>query len=438
VTTNEGPKRSKSSILSTKAIFWTAVVLVATAGLLAAALLWAYGGGTDADRARLDAIRTAASVAIGTGGAAALLLAARRQRFAEIDIQQKGHDATERRITELFTKAVEQLGSDKAPVRLGGLYSLERLAQENCAHRQTIVNVICAYLRMPFIHPDETSSGRSKILRADALSVADTSSAQGDMASIGKGEADRSKEELEVRQAAQRILGVHLKSKRGGAGGLNVEFWGGVSLDLTGATLVAFDASDFDVVDARFGGAIFHQESYFANFYCRNAAWFAFAEFRGNAWFAEGRFDGEATFLNAKFKKSAVFQKYTFNGLSNFGFVKFESISSFQEAEFEKQAFFAASTLAGQAQFHGVKFNGGVAFNSCKFESDAVFQGASNDGRADFVDTEFRGSVDLARLTDVHLDRGRVLASSPERIWPSGWVELAGKDEKWHTVVREG
>ena len=53
-------------------------------------------------------------------------------------------------VTELYTKAVEQLGSDKAPVRLGGLYALERLAQDNPAQHQTIVNVICAYLRMPF------------------------------------------------------------------------------------------------------------------------------------------------------------------------------------------------------------------------------------------------------------------------------------------------
>ena len=69
-------------------------------------------------------------------------------------------DATERRITELYTKAVEQLGSDKAPVRLGGLYALERLAQDNPAHRQTIVNVICAYLRMPFsAHGSDQQAG---------------------------------------------------------------------------------------------------------------------------------------------------------------------------------------------------------------------------------------------------------------------------------------
>ena len=86
----------------------------------------------------------------GAGAAVGLMLAFRRQHHQEIATVLTDLDATERRITELYAKAVEQLGSDKAPVRLGGLYALERLAQDNPAHHQTIVNVICAYLRMPF------------------------------------------------------------------------------------------------------------------------------------------------------------------------------------------------------------------------------------------------------------------------------------------------
>jgi hypothetical protein len=52
-------------------------------------------------------IKTAGSIVIGTGGAATLLLTARRQRFVELD-------GTERRITDLHTKASELLGSDQA------------------------------------------------------------------------------------------------------------------------------------------------------------------------------------------------------------------------------------------------------------------------------------------------------------------------------------
>ena len=73
----------------------------------------------------------------------------RRQHHQEVAKVLSDVDTSEPHITE-YTKAVEQLGSDKALVRFAGLYALERLAQDNPAYRQTIVNVICAYLRMPF------------------------------------------------------------------------------------------------------------------------------------------------------------------------------------------------------------------------------------------------------------------------------------------------
>ena len=113
--------------------------------------------GTDRTTARLDAVRTGLAAGAGAGAAVGLMLAFRRQHHQEIATVLTDLDATERRITELYTKAVEQLGNDKAPVRLGGLYALERLAQDNPPHRQTIVNVICAYLRMPFSPTAPTS-----------------------------------------------------------------------------------------------------------------------------------------------------------------------------------------------------------------------------------------------------------------------------------------
>ena len=88
------------------------------------------------------------------------MLTFRRQHHQEIATLLSDLDTTEQRITELYTKAVEQLGSNKVPVRFGGLHGLERLAQDNPAHRQTIVNVICAYLRMPF-SPRRQSASRS-------------------------------------------------------------------------------------------------------------------------------------------------------------------------------------------------------------------------------------------------------------------------------------
>ncbi|WP_331739760.1 hypothetical protein OG613_44460 (plasmid) [Streptomyces sp. NBC_00015] len=112
--------------------------------------------GAERASARIPAIRTSLTVGAGTGGAAALLLALRRQWLSEhTHIRQEAadavseFDATERRITELYTAASGQLGSDNASVRLAGLYALERLAHDHARHRQTIVDVFCAYLRMP-------------------------------------------------------------------------------------------------------------------------------------------------------------------------------------------------------------------------------------------------------------------------------------------------
>ena len=62
---------------------------------------------------------------------------------------------------ERYTKAVEQLGDEKAPVRMGGVYTLvglvdEWLEEENLpeAERlkegQVIINNLCAYIRSPF------------------------------------------------------------------------------------------------------------------------------------------------------------------------------------------------------------------------------------------------------------------------------------------------
>ena len=147
--------------LSTWAIVLGAVIVLGIGVAAFTVLLWRYGG--------LDAIRTASAITVAAGGAAALLLAARRQRSTEQTLEHQREvaaaaerDAAEQRITELYTRAVDQLGAEKAPVRLGGLHALERLAQNNPPQRQTIVDVICAYLRMPYTCQGSVGTARRR------------------------------------------------------------------------------------------------------------------------------------------------------------------------------------------------------------------------------------------------------------------------------------
>lgn len=64
------------------------------------------------------------------------------------EIANKTADLAELRlITERFSKAVEQLGSDKIEVRLGGIYALERIAQDSVRDHWTIMEVLTAFVR---------------------------------------------------------------------------------------------------------------------------------------------------------------------------------------------------------------------------------------------------------------------------------------------------
>jgi len=61
--------------------------------------------------------------------------------------EQQVEVAREEQITERFTRAIEQLGSDKLEVRLGGIYALERIARDSQRDHWPIMEVLTAYLR---------------------------------------------------------------------------------------------------------------------------------------------------------------------------------------------------------------------------------------------------------------------------------------------------
>jgi hypothetical protein len=300
-------KDSSHRVLSTRTIVVWAVGLLLVAGLSVTLLWTALGAGDPRSGVRLDTIRTASSIVIGTGGAAALLLAARRQRSTELDLRQKDHDATERRVTELYGKAADQLGSDKAPIRLAGLYALERLAQGNAAHRQTIVNLICAYLRMPFDPPATTSDhlnatdGQSTRIRPRPMRVHHA-------ASQALAREETRLQELEVRQTAQTLLASHLRPTDGDGHTLDT-FWPDTDLNLSNATLVKLTLTRGLV-----RSAVFLRARFIGPTTLRGTT------FRTNADFRAARFTGLADFRRVTFEgHGAVFRGAAFEGEVDFG-----------------------------------------------------------------------------------------------------------------------
>jgi uncharacterized protein YjbI with pentapeptide repeats len=55
--------------------------------------------------------------------------------------------AREQQLTDLYVKAVEQLGSENLQIRLGGIYALERIARESPKDHWPIMEVLTAFVR---------------------------------------------------------------------------------------------------------------------------------------------------------------------------------------------------------------------------------------------------------------------------------------------------
>ncbi|MEU7754678.1 pentapeptide repeat-containing protein [Micromonospora sp. NPDC049101] len=433
--------------------------LVLVGLVVAAALGWLVLGLllAEADRAgqpdtratlRIDAIRTGLTVVAGTGGGLALLLAARRQWITERaqrhqesvaardqahrdrvqahaeavaeaaqrhQDRQSGaaeHDAAERRLTELYTRAVELLGNDSAAVRLGGLHALERLGQDNPRQRATIAAVLCAYLRMPA--------------------------------------PDGEPRETEVRRTAQRVLTRHLRAD-------DATHWPELTLDLTGAALVDFDAAGCTLVDATFTGATFTGSTTFAGATTRGrlllgAATFGDVSFEGLgadgavlldgvrvgglASFDGATFAGELSCRRSSFAGLTSFRRATFGEPSSFDATRFEDAATFREAVFDAALSMEHTEFGGSVNFHSVRFRHMALFRWTLFGAEALFDrarftDAANFGRARFHSMASFRDAQFSRPPQV--DQARAMVDLGHR-WPAGTV-VERFDDEWLLLV---
>lgn len=386
---------------------------------------------TDPDKhvpALLEVAKLGAAVAVGGGGLIALYLTGRRQRTQELELANKlaeldhtRHDATERRVTELYLKAVEQLGSDKPVVRMGGLYALERLGQENPAHRQTVVNVICGYLREPFTPPSERPVARRAGLPGALRGTpAGRVAASGFARRTGPTPPSRSTtgedlgREREVRLTAQRILAGHLRPDTDPDTDrpTNARYWPeGYDLDLTAATLVDLDLTGCRIGTGTFTGARFDGAARFDEVKFTGDGLFAHAKFRGGCGFAEVTFAGAAIFERAQIADSAVFRAADFTG-----------VAIFDQARFPKETWFDHARFTLETWFIGTEFSGYVGSDGVRFMIVPATDGSM-----------------AAETASLRFDRtlGLVAGASPEALPPEWTLDLAavaplpGRDGLW-------
>lgn len=91
----------------------------------------------------ISALGLAATIFAGVGLYLTYKSGQEQQQLAREQQQQNA----ERLITERFAKAVEQLGSPQLDVRIGAIYSLERIAKDSPKDHWTIMEVLTAFVR---------------------------------------------------------------------------------------------------------------------------------------------------------------------------------------------------------------------------------------------------------------------------------------------------
>ncbi|PJE99661.1 hypothetical protein CUT44_03955 [Streptomyces carminius] len=310
-----------------------------------------------------DLVKLSFGVVAGAGALVALVVAYRRQR---IDEDGALRDAT-RLHTERFTTAVSQLGEESAAVRLGGVHALAGLADDAPTRdlRQTCIDVLCAYLRLPYTSqtdfPSEDAGARHTYL---AL--------------------------REVRHTVIRLIRDHLSLPPE-----HPRSWEGHDLDFTG---VVFDGGDFSGASFRSGMVDFSNATFSGSMVDFNNTTFSGSTVNFN----HTKFlDGTVNFNHATFSNGTVnFNGAEFNGSTvRFDYANFNGGTvNFEHAEINNGGidFNHATISRDSITFSHAAINGGVLrFNDAGFNGGAIhFEGASiNGGKLAFRDASFDGSI---------------------------------------------
>ena len=275
--------------------------------------------------ARSDALKIALTAAGGFAVIAGLYVNYRKQRNEEAG----GIREQDRIFTERFNAAVGLLSSQAAAVRLGGINSLVRLADDSRRDRDTCLSTVCAYLRLPV----------PLIEKADE-----------DERSMPERTADRSQwtdpAEWEVRRTA--LIEVLARLDRSA----DARFWEATEVDLDGAVLI-----DLSVRNAVINAELRWERSVVAG---------------EPAIVDESEFYSTVTFSSAYCASAFSIMKSQFKGRAYFFMTTFADKFLVSECAFEHLSF-AMVTANDRLAIRDSSFSGWVSFSGSVFADLALF-----------------------------------------------------------------
>ena len=312
---------------------------------------------------------------------------------------------------ERYTKAVEQLGSKEAPVRIGGVYTLIGLVDEwlldknldyaeKVREGQVIINSLCAYIRSSFalaFHYDEltqdspTAEGLYKNREQDFY--------------IDKAEF---KSEADIRLSIIKEIHHRLQGPDENTPGA----WSDFEYDFSGSTFfypvdltksyytkpVNFSGSTYQD-EVRFGGSTYQGGADFSGSIYRRWADFLSSTYQSQADFTGSTYQDKAVFSSSTYQDGANFSGSTYQGEVFFRGSVYRGWVVFNGSAYREKADFCGSTYQRGADFSDSTYWGKIVFGGSVYQGWAVFRDSAYRGEAAFNDSVYWGGADFSGST---------------------------------------
>ena len=315
---------------------------------------------------------------------------------------------------ERYTKAVEQLGDEKAPIRMGGVYTLVGLIDEwledesikkyedRLKEGQVIINNLCAYIRSPFTlasyydklsKPSPTPKGIYKGKKEKFYADKATLESEADVRlSIIKEIHDRLQGSEENTPGTWSEFEYNFSGSR---------FF--YSVDLT---------NSYYTKSVNFSGSTYSEKADFSGSTCKGEADFHGSTYQGGADFGGSTYKGKASFGESTYEKNVIFSTSnshsTYKGKADFSGSTYRGDwVNFSDSTYEKKVIFSTSnsrsTYEGWTYFGGSTYKGKASFGESTYEKGVIFSTFASrstyEGPADFGGSTYKGKAEFGEST---------------------------------------
>ena len=372
-------------------------ILLATGGLIALIALGETRRKNDNDREAAENLRAHQEN----------MLIQQKEQFEANSFKERKAERRER-----YTKAVEQLGDEKAPVRMGGVYTLVGLVDEwleeesiekyedRLKEGQVIINNLCAYIRSPFTLASHYNELSNPTPTPEGIYKDNKEKFYADKAILDS--------EADVRLGIIKEIHDRIQGPDKNTPGA----WSNFEYDFSGSTFFyPIDLTNsYYAKPINFSGSTYKGEANFSDSTYKSWANFTDSTYKSWANFSDSTYQALADFSDSTYKSWANFSDSTYKSWANFTDSTYKDVADFSDSTYQYWAIFSRSTYKGWAifsrstykdvaDFRGSTYTGWAYFRGSTYKGWAIFSGSTYKDVADFSGSTYKGWADFSGST---------------------------------------